>query len=82
LWAVVYPTFARGLSEQCDELVRPEWVHELCRAHFLEPIPVPGTDKTVPRSTTTLSKDEFADYILQIQELAAIKNIFIPDPVQ
>lgn len=84
LWGVVYKTFAEGMSEQSGELVKPEWIHDLCRQHFLPRFKVPGTDKTVPMSTTDLcrsgNEQAFQDYVEQIMALAAHKGIFIPDP--
>ena len=47
-------------------------------------IEVPGLNKQVDMSTTELcrsgNEDSFQDYILQIQELASKKGIYIPDP--
>jgi len=84
LWGVVYKTLAEGMSEQAREIVKPKWVHELCKEHFMPRIDVPGTNKTVPMSTTELcrsgNEDSFQDYVTQIQALGAAKGIFIPDP--
>ena len=84
LWGVVYKTLAEGMTEQSEQLVKPEWVHELCKQYFAPRIGVPGTDKTVPMSTTELcrsgNEDSFQDYVTQIQQLAAAKGIYIPDP--
>ena len=84
LWGVVYKTLAEGMSEISGELVRPEWMHQLCKEHFMPRIHVPGTEKTIPMSTTELCKSgneqAFSDYVTQIQELAAHKGIYIPSP--
>lgn len=84
LWGVVYKTFAEGLGDKAGQVVKPEWVHELCKQHFMPRHAVPGTDKTVPMSTTELCRSgnegSFQEYVEQIQALAAHKGIFIPDP--
>ena len=47
---------------------------------------VPGIEQEVPMSTTELcrsgNEDSFQDYLIQIQELAAKKGIYIPDPCE
>ena len=84
LWGVVYKTLAEGMSEQYKAYITPEMVHELCRQHFMPRVEVPGTGQSIPMSTTELcrsgSEDSFQEYVLQIQELAAKKGIYIPDP--
>ena len=84
LFGVVYKTLADGMSEQYKAYVTPEMVHELCKQHFMPRIEVPGTGQSIPMSTTDLcrsgNEESFQTYVLQIQELAARKGIFIPDP--
>ena len=84
LWGVVYKTLAEGMTEQSSQLVKPKWVHELCKQYFAPRIGVPGTDKTIPMSTTELcrsgNEESFQDYVMQIQKLAVAKGIYIPDP--
>ena len=84
LFGVVYKTLAEGMSEQYNAYITPEMVHELCKQHFMPRIEVPGTGQSIPMSTTDLcrsgNEESFQTYVLQIQELAARKGIFIPDP--
>jgi hypothetical protein len=80
LWGVVYKTLSEALSDQYKAHVTSRDIHKLCSEYFMERYMVPGTDKSVPKSTTELSKPEFSDYVLRIQEFAAKKNIYIPDP--
>jgi len=83
LW-LLYKTLAEGMSEQHNAYITPEMVHELCRQHFMPRVEVPGTGQSVPMSTTELcrsgNEDSFQEYVLQIQELAAKKGIYLPDP--
>jgi hypothetical protein len=84
LWGVVYKTLSEGLSEQYSERVTSDHVHELCRKYFMAQVEVPGIGQSVPMSTTELcrggNEDSFQDYVLRIQEFAAKKQIYIPDP--
>jgi len=84
LWGIVYKTLAEGMTEQAGALVTVDMVHALCKQYFMPRVGVPGTDQTVPLSTTHLCKsgneESFQDYVLQIQRLAAAKGIYIPDP--
>jgi hypothetical protein len=84
LWSVVYKTLSEALSEQYSSHITSDHVHELCRKYFMPQIEVPGTEQTVPMSTTELTRggneDGFQDYILKIQEFAAKKGVYIPDP--
>ena len=84
LWGVVYKTLSEGLSALHKEHITPDHVHRLCRQYFMPKIEVPGINKQVDMSTTELcrsgNEDSFQDYILQIQELASKKGIYIPDP--
>lgn len=84
LWGVVYKTLSEGMSRQHSALITPEMVHQLCKQYFAPRVDVPGTGKTIPMSTTELcrsgNEESFQDYVTQIQELAAHKGIYIPDP--
>jgi hypothetical protein len=84
LWGVVYKTLSEALSEQHNKLITSDHIHELCRKYFMPQVEVPGIEQSVPMSTTELcrggNEDSFQDYVLRIQEFAAKKNIYIPDP--
>lgn len=84
LWSVVYKTLAEGLSDIHKEYITSDHVHELCKKHFMPKIEIPGIKQIVSMSTTQLcrsgNEDSFQNYILQIQELASKKGIYIPDP--
>ena len=84
LWGVVYPTLAEGLSEEYKAHITSDHVHEICKKHFMPKIEVPGIKTIISMSTTELcrsgNKDAFQDYVLRIQEMAARKGIYIPDP--
>ena len=82
LWGVVYPTFLResGLDEQgwqSDDL------HEyLLGEHFgWQTLEGFGRKRVKPLNrSSTLDKQEFADYVAFIQQKAAEFGVFIPDP--
>jgi len=84
LWGVVYKTLAEGLSEAHKAHITPDQIHRLCRQYFMPKEDIPGLNKTVDMSTTQLcrsgNEDSFQDYVLQIQQLAAERGIYIPDP--
>jgi len=86
LWGVVYKTLSDGLSEQYGAFISPDYVHRLCKKYFMPKIEVPGVGQTVEMSTTELTRggneDSFQDYILKIQEFAAKKGLYIPDPME
>jgi hypothetical protein len=84
LFGVVYKTLSEALSKQYQAHITPEMVHGLCREYFMPRVDVPGTGKSIPMSTTQLCRsgetESFQDYVLQIQEFAAKKGIYIQDP--
>ena len=84
LWGIVYKTLAEGLSELHKAHITPDQIHRLCRQYFMPKEDIPGLNKTVDMSTTQLcrsgNEDSFQDYVLQIQQLAAERGIYIPDP--
>ena len=84
LWGVVYKTLAEGLSDQYKERITPDYVHRLCKKYFMPKIEVPGIRQMVDMSTTELcrggNEDSFQEYVLRLQEFAAKKGIYIPDP--
>ena len=84
LWGVVYKTLSEGLSEVYKAYITPDHCHALCKKYFMPKIEIPGIKKLVDMSTTELCKsgneDSFQDYVLQIQQLAAERGIYIPDP--
>jgi len=84
LWGVVYERLAAGMSDYYKAHITADHMHELCKKHFMPRYTVPGIEQEVPMSTTELcrsgNEDSFQDYLIQIQELAAKKGIYIPDP--
>jgi hypothetical protein len=83
LWGVVYKTLAEGLSELHKAYITPDQIHRLCRQYFMPKEDIPGLNKTVDMSTTQLcrsgNEDSFQDYVIQIQQLAAERGIYIAD---
>jgi hypothetical protein len=78
-WASVVPTVAVFLSEATGKLIDKGDAHYVLKSTFL------GNEETplgaVPRSTTTLSIEEFADYCTRIQAHAASEwGLVIPGP--
>ncbi len=84
LWGVVYKTLSEGLSELHGAHITPDHVHRLCKKYFMPKVTIPGIEQDVDMSTTELcrsgNENSFQDYIIQIQELAAKKGIYIADP--
>ena len=84
LWGVVYKTLSEALSDQYNSHITSDMAHELCRKYFMPQIEVPGTGQFIPMSTTDLcrsgNEESFQDYVLRIQEFAAKKGVYIPDP--
>lgn len=80
LWSYVYPTICKNF-----EGWRPEDVHEyMLGRHFgTETLVTPDGEVagTKPlRRSSKLNKQEFADYVAHIQQLASEHGIFIDDP--
>ena len=84
LWGVVYKTLSEGLSDLHKERITPDHCHALCKKYFMPKLEIPGIKKLVDMSTTELcrsgNEESFQDYVLQIQQLAAERGIYIPDP--
>ena len=84
LWGVVYERLAAGLSNHYQKHITAKMIHEICKDAFMPRYTVPGIEREVPMSTTDLTRngneESFQDYVLQIQEMAARKGIYIPDP--
>jgi hypothetical protein len=72
-WAVVLPYLARGLGYTVAQ------AHEACKRRYLST----NLDSPYPtvRSTTDLSRLEFADYLTHIQcDASQEVGVYIPDP--
>lgn len=80
LWGVAYKVLAEHLTEKYGRLVKTWEVHETCKDHMLPKTEVPWRDRPLSGSTRNLSRDEFSDYLMQVQELGAKMGVFIPDP--
>jgi hypothetical protein len=82
-WGLVIPLIQKGIEDLGTELTKEE-THELLKARFnFSEIVNEETGECIqiPRSTTTLNKEQFGEYISKIQQFAAeFLNIEIPDP--
>lgn len=85
---MVYRTLSEGLSEQYEKRISPDYCHRLMKKFFMPQIDTGIIDKhgapvMVEMSTTELCRSGdggFMDYVERIQEFAAHKGIYIPDP--
>lgn len=82
-WGLVVPMVKRGLYEHGTEVTEQE-VHEYFKAKFNVTAILnesTGEVDNVPLSTTRLNKEQFSDYIENIQRWAAEwLQMVIPDP--
>ena len=84
LWGVVYPTLAKHLAEtrNCQPPTTKQ-LHYVCKEYFMPRVKVPGSEQTIPMSTTELRKSGeggFQDYLERIYEFAAKLGCYIPGP--
>lgn len=81
-WAVAVPLIQQGIEDLGTELTKEE-THEFLKSrfNFVELASKEGEYLQVPKSTTGLTKTEFAEYIAKIQQFAVeFLGIVIPDP--
>ena len=84
-WSAVIPIVQSGLRE-LGYILSPEETHEFLKEKFVQPEMLIKGDEflgNMRRTTTTMTKTEFMDYIAEIQQFGSeILNIYIPDPEQ
>lgn len=73
LWGVVYPTICEETGNEIDDL------HEWGKRKFLKPknITIKGETIKIPGSTTKLSKSDFTEYIMALEQWSGVR---IPTP--
>ncbi len=81
-WGVVIPSVFKAFAEMGIKLVNQEQAHEAMRIKFLmEEIQVGEDSFRVPKSTTKMKTDEFANYIFVIVDyLREYYNFVVPEP--
>jgi len=86
---VVYRTLSDGLTEHYQVPITPNKAHKLMKKFFMPHVDSGLQDKNgepimLEMSTTELcrsgSESSFQDYVERVQEFAAHKGIYIPDP--
>jgi transcription antitermination factor NusG len=81
-WGVVIPSVFKAFAEVGIKLVNHEQGHEACRIKFLmEEIQVGEESFRVPKSTSRMKTDEFANYIFVVVDyLREYYNFVVPEP--
>ena len=81
-WGVVIPSVFKAFAEVGIKLVNHEQAHEACRIKFLmEEIQVGEESFRVPKSTSRMKTDEFANYIFVVVDyLREYYNFVVPEP--
>ncbi len=81
-WGVVIPSVFKAFAEVGIKLVNHEQSHEAMRIKFLmEEIQVGEESFRVPKSTSRMKTDEFANYIFVIVDyLREYYNFVVPEP--
>jgi hypothetical protein len=81
-WGVVIPSVFKAFADVGIKLVNPEQAHEAMRIKFLmEEIQVGEESFRVPKSTSRMKTDEFANYIFVIVDyLREYYNFVVPEP--
>lgn len=81
-WGVVIPSVFKAFAEVGIKLVNHEQAHEAVRIKFLmEEIQVGEESFRVPKSTSRMKTDEFANYIFVIVDyLREYYNFVVPEP--
>ena len=81
-WGVVIPSVFKAFAEMGIKLVNPEQAHEAMRIKFLmEEIQVGEESFRVPKSTSRMKTDEFANYIFVVVDyLREYYNYIVPEP--
>ena len=79
LWAGAYTPIAEYLTEASGKCVTREMVHEVAKDRFAERIVVEynGKSKSYPKSSSSMGKKEFSDYLEQIYCWAAEMGIIL-----
>lgn len=82
-WGLVVPLIQKGIKDMGTEITKEE-THEFLKARLnCEEIVNKETGEyvTIPRSTASLNKEQFSDYVGKVQQFAAeFLSIEIPDP--
>jgi len=81
-WGVVIPSVFKAFAEMGIKLVNQEQAHEMMRIKFLmEEVQIGEESFRVPKSTTKMKTDEFANYIFVIVEyLRDYYSYVVPQP--
>jgi len=81
-WGVVIPSVFKAFADVGIKLVNHEQAHEAMRIKFLmEEIQVGEESFRVPKSTSRMKTDEFANYIFVIVDyLREYYNFVVPEP--
>ena len=81
-WGVVIPSVFKAFAEIGIKLVNPEQGHEAMRIKFLmEEVQVGKESFRVPKSTSRMKTDEFANYIFVVVDyLREYYNFVVPEP--
>ena len=81
-WGVVIPSVFKAFAEMGIKLVNQEQAHEMMRIKFLmEEVQIGEESFRVPKSTTKMKTDEFANYIFVIVEyLREYYSYVVPEP--
>ena len=81
-WGVVIPSVFKAFAEMGIKLVNHEQGHEALRIKFLmEEVQVGKESFRVPKSTSRMKTDEFANYIFVIVDyLREYYNFVVPEP--
>jgi deoxyxylulose-5-phosphate synthase len=80
-WGVVIPSVFKAFAEIGIKLVNPEQGHEAMRIKFLmEEVQVGEESFRVPKSTSRMKTDEFANYIFVVVDyLREYYNFVVPE---
>lgn len=81
LWAGAYTPIASHLSEVSNKVITREMVHEVAKDRFSDRMIVAwnGKEKSYPKSTTRMGKQEFGDYLEQVYQWGAEMGVIFED---
>ncbi len=81
-WGVVIPSVFKAFAEMGIKLVNHDQAHESLRQKFLmEEVQVGEESFRVPKSTSRMKTDEFANYIFVVVDyLREYYNFVVPEP--
>jgi hypothetical protein len=79
-WSVVIPSVFQAFAENGIKLINTNQGHEMLRRKFLmEEVKINGKPFMIPKSTTEMKVDEFANYIFVVVEyLRDFYNYTVP----